>query len=292
MTSNRFSRLLQEVLKVTTEKPAFPTKDQTNLGEHIILPFYSNKDDTTSLVCPALGRYWSDAKVSTLIFSNLYPVNLRMPYLRLVQDTKEDKSGTFEVFPSSEHYFQCAKYPEADRVFMMTLTPGQVASYGQRRLVLNKGQIKKMNDLHKQGHDLPKKKDGTPYSEGDKSEPQIALSGGFQQWDEDKIGVMYDALAVKFSDDHPDLRDQLLNTSNSWLIEHTKNDTQWADGYDGSGTNFLGKLLMFRREELRRLASSSDFSRKEWRDLVTLDAEVRDFLRTPQREFVQYWQTK
>ena len=35
------------------------------------------------------------------------------------------------------------------------------------------------------------------------------------------------------------------------LIEHTKNDSYWADGGDGSGLNKLGKILMKVREKLR-----------------------------------------
>jgi len=58
-----------------------------------------------------------------------------------------------------------------------------------------------MAELHKKGYDLPTKKDGTPYSVGDKSEPQIMLPNGPAQWDNDKIGVMYDALSVKVDRD-------------------------------------------------------------------------------------------
>ena len=53
----------------------------------------------------------------------------------------------------------------------------------------------------------------------------------------------YKALVAKFTQ-HPDFKKQLLETENAWLIEHTANDRQWADGGDGTGTNFLGKLLM------------------------------------------------
>jgi len=35
------------------------------------------------------------------------------------------------------------------------------------------------------------------------------------------------------------------------LIEHTKNDSYWADGGDGSGKNRLGQLLMELRNQLR-----------------------------------------
>jgi len=34
-------------------------------------------------------------------------------------------------------------------------------------------------------------------------------------------------------------------------VEHTDNDSYWADGGDGSGRNMLGVLLMSVRKELR-----------------------------------------
>jgi predicted NAD-dependent protein-ADP-ribosyltransferase YbiA (DUF1768 family) len=45
--------------------------------------------------------------------------------------------------------------------------------------------------------------------------------------------------------------EELLNTGDLKLIEHTQNDRYWADGLDGSGKNMLGILLMRLREELR-----------------------------------------
>jgi hypothetical protein len=38
------------------------------------------------------------------------------------------------------------------------------------------------------------------------------------------------------------------------LVEHTSNDSYWADGGDGSGRNMLGRLLLRVRDELRRSA--------------------------------------
>ena len=62
------------------------------------------------------------------------------------------------------------------------------------------------------------------------------------RWDRWKLMVMFRSLAVKFS--REDMRKQLLATGDAILVEHTSNDSQWADGGDGSGTNYLGKLLM------------------------------------------------
>ena len=63
--------------------------------------------------------------------------------------------------------------------------------------------------------------------------------------------VMLDALCAKFSQ-HAELRETLLGTGDAELVEHTKNDSYWADGGDGSGKNMLGKLLEQVRAELNQ----------------------------------------
>lgn len=50
---------------------------------------------------------------------------------------------------------------------------------------------------------------------------------------------------------HEDLKEQLLGTGMSKIVEHTSNDSYWGDGGDGSGKNKLGILLMETREKLR-----------------------------------------
>lgn len=68
-------------------------------------------------------------------------------------------------------------------------------------------------------------------------------------WQNVKERVMLDGLRAKFTQ-HPDLREQLLGTGERQLVEHTRNDTYWGDGGDGSGQNRLGELLMQVRAEL------------------------------------------
>ena len=69
-------------------------------------------------------------------------------------------------------------------------------------------------------------------------------------WNEIKDDIMLKALMAKFTQ-HKDIREILLSTGEAKLIEHTKNDTYWADGGDGRGKNMLGVLLMKVRKELR-----------------------------------------
>lgn len=68
-------------------------------------------------------------------------------------------------------------------------------------------------------------------------------------WEEIKVDVMYHVVLAKFTQ-HPDLRKLLLDTGDAILIAHTRKDAFWADGGDGAGKNWLGKILMLVREEL------------------------------------------
>lgn len=69
-------------------------------------------------------------------------------------------------------------------------------------------------------------------------------------WESMKDEVMLKAVRAKF-EQHEDIRETLLSTGNAMLIEHTVNDSYWADGGDGSGKNRLGEILMKLRDELR-----------------------------------------
>ena len=70
-------------------------------------------------------------------------------------------------------------------------------------------------------------------------------------WEEVKVDVMYQVVLAKFTQ-HLGLRDLLLATGDAILIEHTRQDSFWADGGDGTGENWLGKILMVVRDELRQ----------------------------------------
>lgn len=92
------------------------------------------------------------------------------------------------------------------------------------------------------------KEDGTHITPG-----QAKRRGRFlilrRNWDILKLGVMQDALALKFR--IPWLRERLLNTGDGELIEgNTWGDTYWGV-CRGRGENNLGKLLMQVRQELR-----------------------------------------
>ena len=74
-----------------------------------------------------------------------------------------------------------------------------------------------------------------------------------RDWESVKDSIMLEVLRAKFTQ-HNDLRALLHSTGDAKLVEHTANDSYWADGGDGSGRNMLGRLLLRVRDELRRSA--------------------------------------
>ena len=69
-----------------------------------------------------------------------------------------------------------------------------------------------------------------------------------KDWDEVKINVMEMLLRQKFA--RPALREQLLSTEDSMLIEgNNHGDTFWGV-CKGTGENYLGRLLMKIRQEI------------------------------------------
>jgi len=122
-----------------------------------------------------------------------------------------------KIWRTTEHFFQAQKFNELEL---------------RERIRL----IKKASDAAIEGRrrDLPLRLD----------------------WEAIKNDVMRQAIFAKFTQ-HPDLKATLLSTGDLTLIEHTENDSYWADGGDGSGKNMLGIILMEVREKLRGSTSIS-----------------------------------
>lgn len=78
----------------------------------------------------------------------------------------------------------------------------------------------------------------------DKSKPLRA------DWEKVKDDIMRLAIYEKFSQ-HNSLKKLLIETNNSYLVEHTQHDSYWADGGNGKGRNMLGQILAETREKLR-----------------------------------------
>ncbi|KAJ3274219.1 hypothetical protein HDV01_003292 [Terramyces sp. JEL0728] len=116
------------------------------------------------------------------------------------------------LWPTTEHYFQAQKFPDNPEIIKM-IQEAETPSVAKR------------------------------------------LGGSRQfplrpDWESVKDGVMMDALRAKFTQ-HRNLKAMLLQTGDAYLNEHTRNDSYWADGGDGTGKNRLGMLLMKLRAELQ-----------------------------------------
>ena len=61
---------------------------------------------------------------------------------------------------------------------------------------------------------------------------------------------MHEAVLAKFTQ-HAEIREILLGSGETEIVEHTENDAYWGDGGDGSGKNKLGQILMRVRQESR-----------------------------------------
>lgn len=70
-------------------------------------------------------------------------------------------------------------------------------------------------------------------------------------WSKIKVERMKNVLIEKFTQ-HSDLKEKLLSTKDSILIEESNIDPYWGCGKNGKGKNMLGILLMEVREELSK----------------------------------------
>lgn len=69
-------------------------------------------------------------------------------------------------------------------------------------------------------------------------------------WESVKIDIMRKAVRAKFLA-YAELKDLLLSTGDEEIIEAAAGDNFWGCGADGSGKNWLGRILMEVRGELR-----------------------------------------
>lgn len=113
-------------------------------------------------------------------------------------------------WPTVEHYFQAQKFD--DERYRQTI---RTVSDPKRAATLGRSR------------DVPIRKD----------------------WEEVKVEVMRRAVGKKFTT-HPALRDLLLSTVGRDLVENAPGDYFWGCGQDGSGQNWLGRILQEVRAKL------------------------------------------
>ncbi len=113
-------------------------------------------------------------------------------------------------WPTVEHYFQAQKFD--DERYRQTI---RLVSDPKRAATLGRSR------------DVPIRKD----------------------WEEVKVEVMRRAVEKKFAT-HPALRELLLSTAGRDLVENAPGDYFWGCGQDGSGQNWLGRILREVRTKL------------------------------------------
>ncbi len=69
-------------------------------------------------------------------------------------------------------------------------------------------------------------------------------------WEQVKRTIMRSAVLQKFMS-HRDIQQQLLATGDETLVEDSPRDYYWGCGADRTGHNYLGKILMNVRQEIR-----------------------------------------
>jgi ribA/ribD-fused uncharacterized protein len=113
------------------------------------------------------------------------------------------------VWPTTEHYFQAQKFADTEH-------EDTIRTQKSPMIAARMGRNRK----------LPLRRD----------------------WESAKDNIMREALRAKFTQ-HPELKRLLMETGHAVLVEHTRNDSYWGDGGDGTGKNRLGQLLMELRAE-------------------------------------------
>jgi ribA/ribD-fused uncharacterized protein len=143
------------------------------------------------------------------------------------------------VWPSTEHYYQARKFiydgnSELDREY---------AELIRNQNTPNKARILANMDAGKQNFAWAKELRILIAKYKDRVRKRY-------DWDDIKLEVMKEALRLKFSEKHPSLTKLLLDSNETMIIEDSPRDWYWGIGKDGKGQNWLGKLLMERRQEL------------------------------------------
>lgn len=116
-----------------------------------------------------------------------------------------------QAWPTSEHYFQAQKFNDEEYREKIRQTPSPM-------IAARLGRSRK----------VPIRSD----------------------WEQVKVDVMRAAVRQKIAA-HTELTQLLLGTGDEELIEAAPRDSFWGCGKDGTGSNWLGRILMEVREELK-----------------------------------------
>jgi N-glycosidase YbiA len=140
------------------------------------------------------------------------------------------------VYPSTEHYFQMAK-------FIVLEDDINVINWCNKIKIEPSEQIK-INDNYR--NIMLKLNPVTVATAGRNRNFPIRAD-----WENIKYQIMFTALMAKFTQ-NKDCADVLLSTGNRVLIERSPNDSCWAINDKGIGNNMLGIMLMMVREKINK----------------------------------------
>lgn len=84
------------------------------------------------------------------------------------------------------------------------------------------------------------------HSLGKKYKPQRR-----KDWNDVKVDILHEIIQAKV-EQHEEVKQALLATSEEEIIEENPNNSFWGNGKDGKGQNQMGKILMRIREDLSK----------------------------------------
>lgn len=146
------------------------------------------------------------------------------------------------LWSTSEHFYQAMKFthhPEFMQVIRNCDTTGKVYALANQK----KGQYTGKWNVNKNLYG--------DYTINQAIDTSISLGIKIRSdWDSVKDSIMMFVLRCKFTQ-NSQIKNILISTYNSYLIEDSPRDSYWGIGKNKDGKNMLGQLLMALREELR-----------------------------------------
>ena len=199
-----------------------------------ILPFYHSKPHIFG--CQFSNLFYSPIKLNTKHIIQTNDKSIQTIWNHEKINLKHSNNPNIQEFKSSENVFQSAKAQnKTDALFVQSLSPGDSARAGQARLKMNK----KLANKYKQFGGTPYKMDDNSWQFSQNNKRYMVRNN----WHSYKMDIMYYALKIKFNTYYNLISEYINSDIPIFLIEHTINDTQWGDGNNGYGTNYLGKML-------------------------------------------------
>lgn len=163
-----------------------------------------------------------------------------------------------EFYKKGEPYYEFSNFYEAKVTYNGIVYPTSEHAYQAAKFIGNTKEEKEYIDIIRKANTpgiafvLAKQKTGGGYKWRTDLNPIIQkyLNLGVSMrpdWEDVKIEIMAEIVHNKFMYNEK-LKKLLVSTGDRYIAEHTNRDSFWADGGDGSGENWLGRILMALRD--------------------------------------------